>query len=102
MDDTLQTYTYQVNPDTNEIRFRDRMSDQLKYTFKYLQTDRDRIEMKSEDPDRSIYLKLLRLEPGDYLLMKRSFHWVNEYPLNRQGRATIKVIRTAFQKIFTA
>jgi uncharacterized membrane protein YphA (DoxX/SURF4 family) len=83
MNDTLQTYIYQVNPDTNEIRFKDMASDELKYTFKYLQTEKDCIEMKSEDPDGSIYLKLVRLDPGDNLLMKRGFHWINEYPLNR-------------------
>ena len=83
MDDTLQAFTYHVNPDTNEIRFNDRGSDQLKFTFKYMITDQDHIEMKSEDPDGSIYMKLIRLVPGDYLLMKRGFHWINEYPLNR-------------------
>lgn len=83
MDDTLQDYTYYVNPDTNEIRFNDRFSNELKYTFKYIQIDQDHIEMKSEDPDSSTYMKLVRLEPGDYLLMKRGFHWINEYPLNR-------------------
>ena len=83
MDDTLEAYTYHDYPDTNEIRFNDRVSNQLKYTFKYLQTDQDHMEMKSEDPDGSIYMKLVRLESSDYLLMKRGFHWINEYPLNR-------------------
>ena len=83
MDDTLQAYTYHDNPDTNEIRFNDRVSDQLKYTFKYLQTDQDHIEMKSEDPDGSIYMKLVRLDPGDYLLIKRGFHWISEHPFKQ-------------------
>ncbi len=39
--------------------------------------------MKSEAPYDSIYMKLVRLETGDNLLMKRGFHWINEYPLNR-------------------
>ena len=83
MDDTLQAYTYHLNPDTNEIRFNNRNTDELIYIFKYLQIDKDHIEMKSESPDESIYMKLLRLETGDYLLMKRGFHWINEYPFNR-------------------
>ena len=83
MDDTLQAYTYQVNPDTYEIRFSDQFNDDVKYTFKYQQTDKDHIEMKSEAPYDSIYMKLVRLETDDYLLMKRGFHWINEYPLNR-------------------
>jgi hypothetical protein len=83
MNDTLQTYIYLVNPDTSEITFKDMANDELIYTFKYLQTEKDHIEMKSEDPDGSIYLKLVRLDPGDDLLMRRGFHWINEYPLNR-------------------
>ena len=83
MDDSLQAYTYQDISYNSEISFKDRFSGLLKYTFKYLQTDDDHIEMKSEDPDGSIYMKLVRMNPGDYLLMKRGFHWVNEYPLNR-------------------
>jgi hypothetical protein len=83
MDDTLQAYTYHINLDTNEIRFNNRNTDELIYIFKYLQIDKDHIEMKSESPDGSICMKLVKLETGDYLLMKRGFHWINEYPLNR-------------------
>lgn len=83
MDSSLQDYTYHINADKSELRLNDRVSDQLEYTFKYLQVDNDHIEMKSEDPDGSIYLKLVRLDPTDYLLMKRGFHWINEHPLNR-------------------
>jgi hypothetical protein len=83
MDDSLCAYAYHVNSDSSEIRFMDRNSSQLKYTFKYLETDKDHIELKSEDPDGSIYMKLARLKPDAYLLMNRGFHWINEYPLNR-------------------
>lgn len=83
MDDTLHVYTYHDNPDKNELQLNDRNSDQLEYTFKYLLVDNNHIEMESEDLGKSIYLKLVRLDPGDYLLMKRGFHWINEYPFNR-------------------
>jgi hypothetical protein len=83
MDDTLQAYNYDDNPDQSEIKFLDRFSNQLKYSFTYLVVDKDHIEMKSKDPDGSIYMKLVRLDPGEFPLMKRGFHWINEYPLNR-------------------
>ncbi len=83
MNDTLNTYTYHDNFDSNEISFTTRSTDELKYQFKYSQIDKEHIEMKSESPDGSIYMKLVRMEPDEYLLMKRGFHWISEYPFNR-------------------
>ena len=83
MDDTLQAYTYYDDPVQSEIKLLDRFSNQLKYSFTYQVVDKDHIEMKSKDPDGSIYMKLVRLDPGEFPLMKRGFHWINEYPLNR-------------------
>jgi hypothetical protein len=83
MDDTLTAYTYHDKPDTNEIRFTTRTTDELRYQFKYLQIDQDHIEMKSESPDGSIYMKLVRMVPNHYLLTNTGFHWINEYPLDR-------------------
>lgn len=31
----------------------------------------------------SLFVKMKTRQPGDFLLMKRGFHWINEYPYNR-------------------
>ena len=81
MDDTLQAYTYYDDPYQHEIKLYDRSDNQLMYSFTYNLPDKDHIELRSEN--EGMYLKLLRLQPGEFLLMKRGFHWINEYPLNR-------------------
>jgi len=31
----------------------------------------------------SLFIKLQKLDPNKFLLVRRGFHWINEYPYNR-------------------
>jgi len=31
----------------------------------------------------SVYIKMRQLDPNNFRLLKRGFHWVNEFPYNR-------------------
>ena len=82
MNDTLIAYTYTNDTMSHELRLTQRDDATLTYNFTYNVVDKNRIELKSTHKD-AIYMQLNKIDVNDLLLMKRGFHWINEYPLNR-------------------
>jgi uncharacterized membrane protein YphA (DoxX/SURF4 family) len=82
MNDTLMAYNYKDDSLKHELQLTQRDDTTLKYNFIYNPIDKTRLELRSMGKD-SIYMQLSKIEVNDFLLMKRGFHWINEYPLNR-------------------
>jgi hypothetical protein len=84
MNDTLISYTYNDDTLHHQITFTQRDDTTLKYSFAYLPANSNMLELRSVNNSRdSIYMLLNKIEVNDFLLLKRGFHWINEYPLNR-------------------
>jgi hypothetical protein len=49
----------------------------------YYQEDKDQFIINGTLNDDSLYAILKKIDINDYTLVKRGFHWINEYPLNR-------------------
>lgn len=83
MNDTLIAYTYADDTLKHTITFTQRDDTTLKYSFTYVPVNKDVLELMSVGRKDSIYMQLNKIDVNDFLLMKRGFHWINEYPLNR-------------------
>jgi hypothetical protein len=52
-------------------------------TLTYQQPEPGLIAIEGTIDGQKIRAKLRRTEPGDFLLISRGFHWINEFPFNR-------------------
>ena len=82
MSDTLIAYNYTDNRMRHELKLTQRDDVTSGYIFIYNAIDKNSLELRSIGKD-AIYMQLNKIEVNDFLLMKRGFHWINEYPLNR-------------------
>ncbi len=54
-----------------------------KYNFTYTTPKKDSLVIKGTFKKDSLQISLHRLDPNKFLLVRRGFHWINEYPYNR-------------------
>lgn len=53
------------------------------YTLRYELPDADTLVLRGDIAEGPAEITLRRRDPKDFELVKRGFHWVNEYPYNR-------------------
>jgi hypothetical protein len=82
MNDTLIAFKYSDDTMRRELQLTQRDGITVEYNFIYNAIDKNRLELRSIGKD-AIYMQLNKIEVNDFLLLKRGFHWINEYPLNR-------------------
>ncbi|MBS1529169.1 MAG: DoxX family protein, partial [Bacteroidetes bacterium] len=61
-------------------RFTDTLN---KYHFSYIKPKKDSLYLVGKFKKDSIRIMFHRDDPGKFLLVRRGFHWINEYPYNR-------------------
>lgn len=83
MNDSVSYYSFQEDSLHHQITLTERNDNGLKYSFSYRLLNKNQLELKSNDRLDTTYMKLTKMNTDDFLLMKRGFHWINEYPLNR-------------------
>jgi hypothetical protein len=83
MNDTLISYFYDDDTLHHQITFTQRDDTTLKYSFAYQPLNNNMLEFRSNNSKDSISMRLNKIDVNDFLLIKRGFHWINEYPLNR-------------------
>lgn len=82
MNDTLIAFTYKDDTLKHVLHLTQRDDTTLKYNFTYNAIDKNRLELRSTGKD-TMYMQLSKIDVNDFLLTKRGFHWINEYPFNR-------------------
>jgi hypothetical protein len=82
MNDTLIAFKYTDDTMRGELQLTQRDGITMEYNFIYNAIDKNRLELRSIGKN-TIYMQLNKTEANDFLLLKRGFHWINEYPLNR-------------------
>ena len=83
MNDSVSYYSFQEDSLHHQITLTERNDNGLKYSFSYRILNKNQLELTSNDRLDTTYMKLTKMNTDDFLLMKRGFHWINEYPLNR-------------------
>jgi hypothetical protein len=58
-------------------------SDSTKYQFTYQHPDSIHLNLRGIIGTDSVHIELLKRKKKEFLLVKRGFHWINEYPFNR-------------------
>lgn len=81
MDDTVSTFgssydaaTHTVSGNVDKVK---------KYQLTWSQPDADHLEMAGTIGNDAVMMKMQRIDPNNFLLLKRGFHWINERAFNR-------------------
>lgn len=79
------TKNYDFNVDTTKKTIEMTTSDALarKYFLKYSIIKPGLLQIKGNGPNDSLNITLRKIDANKFLLTRRGFHWVNEYPFSR-------------------
>jgi len=83
MNDTLKRFTLDKYPEKKEWEFISRVDTNYRFTLHYQKPDSTTFLLSGIMGSDSLYVKMRKLSPDSFLLMKRGFNWINEYPFNR-------------------
>ncbi|MFD1139971.1 DoxX family protein [Larkinella insperata] len=83
MNDSLQRYAFEPDTATSKAIVYDRYDTAHKYQLAYQRPDTNSLVIRGCIRQDSVYARLKKQHVGQFLLVNRGFHWINEYPFNR-------------------
>ncbi len=83
MNDSRDRYNVKVDEAKKTIEMTRRLDPDWKTTVVWRRPAPDRLELEGTFDGRKILTRLHRVEPPEFLLVTRGFHWINERPFNR-------------------
>lgn len=83
--DSVAVFFTTVDTAQHTITFTDRANPGIRCFLKYEFFSPANLNLSGEVKDDSVFISAARreMEPKSYRLIKRGFHWINEYPYNR-------------------
>jgi uncharacterized membrane protein YphA (DoxX/SURF4 family) len=83
MDGKRTFFASETDVDARTISLERRGDQPVTLTLHYEQPEPDALVLRGDIPEGPAEITLRRRDPRDFELVKRGFHWVNEYPYNR-------------------
>jgi hypothetical protein len=83
MDDSRQGYEMKLDPAKRTLALTRYDDPKWRSLFSYQQPEPGRLVMEGTFDGHKVRAALHHTDPRKLLLVKRGFHWINEYPLNR-------------------
>jgi len=83
MNDSMKYYSLKVDTVKHTITANTYADTVHKFHLKYAFQKPDIMTLSGTWKKDSVYIRLHKLDPKNFLLLKRGFHWVNEFPFNR-------------------
>jgi hypothetical protein len=83
MNDSLKSFAYRPDTINKTLVLFSYADTSRKYLFNYSFPQKDLMALKGNWKGESVEIRLKKYDLNRFLLVKRGFHWINEYPLNR-------------------
>ena len=83
MNDSTRSFAFKVDTQKRTIIMNSFTDTVNKYVFTYSKPKKDSLLIKGTYKKNTIEVGLHREDESKFLLVKRGFHWINEYPFNR-------------------
>ena len=83
MNDSTHSYAFKVDTLKRTIIMNSYTDTLNKYVFTYSKPKKDSLLIKGTYKKNTLMIGLHREDENKFLLVKRGFHWINEYPFNR-------------------
>jgi hypothetical protein len=81
--DSLENYAFHLDTIQQTIILFSYADTNRKFLFRYRFPAKDMMVLKGDWKDDSVEIRMKKYDLDSFLLVKRGFHWINEYPLNR-------------------
>ena len=83
MNDSLKYYSFKEDTIKHNITINTYADTIHKFLFTYTSQKPGILIIKGKWKQDSLYIRMRSIDPKNFLLLKRGFHWVNEHPLNK-------------------
>lgn len=83
MNDSIKNYNFIPDTAKHNIKVYTDADTLHKYTLRYTLTKQGQLSINGKLKNDSLDIKFSRFDTKNFLLIRRGFHWVNEFPLNR-------------------
>lgn len=83
MNDSLKNYSFKPDLKKHTIVIHNFIDTADKHRFTYTEAKNGDLLLKGKWNKDSLTISLKKYDLNNFLLLRRGFHWVNEYPLNR-------------------
>lgn len=83
MNDSLRGYQAQYDTVKNDLILSEGNDKTKKYSLHYARPDVGHLTIEGSIAAGHVSILLRRIDPSEFLLMSRGFHWINEVPFNR-------------------
>ena len=83
MSDARINYLGTFDADAKSLALSNPHKPQWQSSFRYYESEPGRVELEGTYDGKKVKAKLRRSDESEFLLVKRGFHWVNEFPFNR-------------------
>lgn len=83
LNDSTKYFAFNVDPAKKKIVMNSYTDTVHKYLFTYDQPKKDSLIIKGTFKKDAIQISLISHDINKFLLVRRGFHWINEYPFNR-------------------
>jgi len=83
MDDTFASYGAKMNISDKTLALTKSSDKNWKAAFTFQRPASDRLILDGEMDGHKIHMQLLLVDRSKFLLVNHSFHWIQEYPVNR-------------------
>lgn len=78
----MRGYRVQLDPQKRTLGL-SRRDEKVKHVFSYQQPNPQILVLAGAFEEKEVQARLRRVDPSQFLLTSRGFHWINEYPLNQ-------------------
>jgi hypothetical protein len=83
VNDSVRGFDFKVNTKTQQIRMSPQRDTLQKFKLTYEQPSDQQLIIKGQSKKDTLYIKMKTIDRNSFLLVKRGFNWINEFPFNR-------------------
>ena len=83
VNDSVRGFDFKVNTKTQQIRMSPQRDTLQKFKLTYEQPSDQQLILRGQSKKDTLYIKMKTIDRNSFLLVKRGFNWINEFPFNR-------------------
>lgn len=83
VNDSVRGFDFKVDTKTQSIRMSPQRDTLQKFSLTYQQPTENQLVLQGHSKRDTLYIKMRSIDRNQFLLVKRGFNWINEFPFNR-------------------
>lgn len=83
VNDSVRTLVFKIDPAQRTIKMSPQRDTLQKYQLTYEQPSKEQLILRGQSSKDTLLVKMKTIDRNTYLLVRRGFNWINEFPYNR-------------------